>query len=93
MKKVVNQQGLRTWHLSSEILHHGPSLQEGHYTTNVRLPSGKWVWCNDRSVSEERGEGEVVILHYVRDNLVPVRASPCGGLYDERVSKACGCAI
>ena len=44
--ELSGEQGLRTWHLSSEILHHGPSLQEGHYTTNVRLPSGKWVWCN-----------------------------------------------
>lgn len=59
-----------TYNLVSCVTHHGKSPQGGHYTADVRQPSGEWLRFDDERVGAVREADvlgqEAYLLFYVR---------------------------
>jgi len=56
--------------LCAGLVHHGGSLQSGHYTAVVRTRDGAWWWCNDSQI--RRLEDGAAALAVLRDAYVAV---------------------
>jgi ubiquitin carboxyl-terminal hydrolase 48 len=65
--------GLQRYHLSSIIVHHGRSLQEGHFM-QLRPVHGRWILANDNALSvysKRDVESLLTVSPTKRDQIVP----------------------
>lgn len=46
--------------LGGVVLHHGSTVQAGHYTLLYKQPDGKWLLFNDAERPQERSERQVM---------------------------------
>ena len=78
---LSTEETYKYWYQLTGVVHHAGTLTSGHYTANVRMNNGTWLYCNDSSITintdfekdikEQTNDFKAVVLVYSRINKVP----------------------